>query len=126
MRTPAWMLLSALADLGLIQTVSIQIVPITGSQTSLLLNVKRCLLAQCTWLGQPNPSQPSCFLNSTVSLLSSGDVRVSFLLNLIQVSAVEEAETRAPRTASSVHGLSCADVDLNIKKRAGDKEKTFV
>lgn len=66
------------------------------------------------------------FLNSTVSLLSRGDVRVSFLLNLLQVSAVEEAEMRARRTASSVHGLSYADVDLNIKKRAGDKEKTFV
>ena len=70
MRTPASMLLSALPDLGLIQTVSIQIVPITGSQTSLLLNVKRCLLVQCTWLGQPNPSQPSWFfkLNCISSL----------------------------------------------------------
>lgn len=76
--------------------------------------------------GNQIPVSPPDFLNSTVSLLSSGDVRVSFLLNLIQVSAVEEAETRAPRTASRVHGLSCADVDLNIKKRAGDKEKTFV
>lgn len=29
---------------------------------------------------------------------------------------------RARRTASSVHGLSYADIDLNIKKRAGDKD----
>lgn len=80
------------------------------------------------YLGGATKSQSALliFLNSTGSLLSRGDVRVSFVSNLLQVSAAERAETTAPRTASSVHRLSRADADLNIKKGAGDKEKTFV